>query len=250
MALTTSQLRVAWSPACKGTRADLSEAYRRLDSILRKYNYVPRSGVTGAYNCRAITGGTNYSLHAYGPGGYFTFWSGVRVSMAIAVDINWDKNPYGSRLITDMPRAMVEEIKALRTNNGQQVWRWGGDYINNKDAMHYEIVCTPSDLKTGIRGGGVTPPPTHTTAKDDKVYALVQRALVDDQGRVTGPADPHWWWTDWNTYRYIDSAQEAGRLVYRVRASGGLVETAKTSDGSVGPVLVPAEDIDSMHRTA
>lgn len=94
-------------------------------------------------NCRKITGGTGYSLHAYG----------------IALDICWNTNPYGPVLKTDMPPAMVDEILAIRTNNGQQVWGWGGNYRGNKDAMHFEIVCTPGDIRTGIGGGpGVSTP--------------------------------------------------------------------------------------------
>jgi hypothetical protein len=30
------------------------------------------------------------------------------------------------------------------------VWRWGGDYAGNKDAMHFEIVCSPADLEAGV----------------------------------------------------------------------------------------------------
>lgn len=151
MTLTTTQLRAAWAPACRlqapatitlhgGGRVHVDgrvvEAVRALDAILARHDYRTRRADTGAYNCRRITGGTGYSLHAYG----------------IAIDINWTSNPYGKRLITDMPREMVAAIKALRTGNGRQVWRWGGDYTTNKDAMHYEIVCTPADLATGIRG--------------------------------------------------------------------------------------------------
>lgn len=245
MALTTSQLRVAWHPPCKGTRTALAEAYGRLDDILEKYDYRPRSGVTGAYNCRVITGGTGYSLHAYGPGGFFTFWSDVRVSMALAVDINWDKNPYGPRLITDMPQAMVNEIKALRTNNGKQVWRWGGDYGGNKDAMHYEIVCTPADINTGIKDNGIPPKP-HPQTKDNKMYAVIQKGIRNDQNQLV-PAEPHWWFTDYMTYRYIDDPNEAGRLAYRIRAAGGVVTTAP--DG-VSPVLWDKADVESMQRTA
>lgn len=246
MVLTTSQLRAAWGPACKGTKVGLTEAYQRLDAIMKRYGYRPRSGVTGAYNCRAITGGTAYSLHAYGPGGYFYFWTGVRVSMAIAVDINWDTNPYGTRLITDMPRAMVDEIKALRTNNGKQVWGWGGDYRNNKDAMHYEIVCAPADIATGIRSGGTVTPPPATNKKDDKVYALVQRGKRDANNQLV-PASDEWWWTDMMTYRYVDTADEAAFLVFVVRMSGGIAATAKDA---IAPQLWPAEHIDSMQRTA
>jgi peptidoglycan hydrolase-like protein with peptidoglycan-binding domain len=104
-------------------------------------------------NCRKITGGSGYSLHAYG----------------IAADLNWSTNPYGSRLVTDMPGAMIADIKAIRTNNGKQVFRWGGDYKGNKDAMHFEVICTPADLATGLQGG-----PTPTSHPVDLAAFLQQ----------------------------------------------------------------------------
>lgn len=151
MTLTTTQLRAAWAPACKlqhprtitlngdgrvTVDGRVVDAVLALNDVLKQYSYRTRRGDTGAYNCRKITGGTGYSLHAYGT----------------AIDINWGTNPYGRRLITDMPPAMVDEILAIRTRNGKQVWRWGGHYTTNRDAMHYEIVCTPADLATGIKG--------------------------------------------------------------------------------------------------
>lgn len=156
---TTSQIRSWWDPACQANAADLRPAYQALDDCLKKHGYKPRLGVTGAFNCRTITGGTGYSLHAYDPSGIFTFWTGVRVTMALAVDINWDKNPYGPTLVTDMPAAMIAEIKAIRTNNGKQLWRWGGDYGGNKDAMHFEIIVSPADLATGIKTPDAPTPP-------------------------------------------------------------------------------------------
>ena len=158
MTLSTSALRNAWAPACKPKGGVYLAAYKALDAILKRHGYGPRRTDTGAYNCRRITGGTGYSLHAFGPGDKFTFWNGVTISTSLAVDINWSSNPYGRKLVTDMPPAMVAEIKAIRTGNGKQVWRWGGDYTTNKDAMHYEIVCTPADLATGIKGSSPAPP--------------------------------------------------------------------------------------------
>lgn len=166
---STQELRDLWGPACKSIGRGILEAYIALDLILRKYGYAPRKGVTGAFNCRQITGGAKYSLHAYGPESTFTFWTGVKVAMAIAVDINWDKNPYGPRLVTDMPRAMVDEICALRTLTGHPVWRWGGYYSGNKDAMHFEIVASPSELAAGMR----VPPTSHDVdQEDDPMWTL------------------------------------------------------------------------------
>lgn len=153
MALTTSQLRAAWSPACQDKGDPYRAAYAALDAAFEAHDYRPRAGVTGAYNCRSITGGSGYSLHAYGPAKPYAFWTGVKIATSLAVDINWDKNPYGPRLVTDMPRAMIDDILAIRTNSGAQVWGWGGNYRGNKDAMHFEIVCTPADLATGITEG-------------------------------------------------------------------------------------------------
>lgn len=128
----------------------LIEAYHALNRCLAAFEYAPRQADTGAFSCRRITGGTGYSLHAYAPGPRFAFFNGTVVNTALAVDINWQSNPYGRSLVTDMPPAMVAAIKAIRTTNGRQVWRWGGDYAGNKDAMHYEITCHPADLATGI----------------------------------------------------------------------------------------------------
>jgi len=148
--LTTTQLRKAWGPPCSAASNRVTiplngagritvdkrtaAAFQALNACLVAHRYLTRRADTGAYNCRRITGGTGYSLHAYG----------------IAADINWQTNAYGRVLRTDMPPAMRADIKAIRTRNGRQVFGWGGDYRNNKDAMHFEVVCTPGDLATGI----------------------------------------------------------------------------------------------------
>ncbi len=157
--LSTSQLRSAWAPACKPSSSRVTitlygggritvdrrceQAFKALNQCLITHGYRTRIVDTGAYNCRIITGGTGYSLHAYG----------------IAADLNWQTNPYGKKLITDMPPAMRADIKALRTKNGKQVFGWGGDYRTNKDAMHWEIVCSPADLATGLANSSTPPPP-------------------------------------------------------------------------------------------
>lgn len=158
--LSQSALRAVWGPACRGlmisiplhgsgvvqVRSSVYEAVQALNSQLIRWNYRTRRADTGGFNCRPTVGGSGWSLHAYG----------------IAIDINWLTNPYSRRLITDMPRAMVEAICAIRTNNGKQVWNWGGYWSGNKDAMHYEVVCSPRDLATGINWAtvGAAKPPT------------------------------------------------------------------------------------------
>lgn len=166
-AVTTSDLRRQWGPGCtpasqlarvtfpSGARITVAsraaEAFGALATTTQSFNYPVRIGDTGAYNCRRITGGSGLSLHSFG----------------IATDLNWQSNPYSKRLITDMqpPPDMVNAIKGIRTNGGQQVFRWGGDYSVNKDAMHYELIVSPAQLATGVnwstvaRGGRPVPPP-------------------------------------------------------------------------------------------
>ena len=180
--VTTSQLRTQWAPACSGpwatmslygtgrvsVRASIIEAVNALNACLKAANYKTRKIDTGAYNCRKITGGTGYSLHAYG----------------IAIDINWQSNPYGSTLKTDMPKSMITAIKGIRTKSGKQVWRWGGDYSGNKDAMHFEVICSPADLTKGIDPktvpGWIVKPPVDVIAQrgdTGKHVAFIQSLL-------------------------------------------------------------------------
>jgi hypothetical protein len=49
----------------------------------------------------------------------------------IAFDINWDKNPVSSKLITDLP----DEFVAAFTGQG---WDWGGKWRGTKDSMHFQ----------------------------------------------------------------------------------------------------------------
>ena len=182
---TTSQLRQLWAPACNAANCvtvplygegrvtvdrRTVEAVRALNACLQAHRYPTRRNDTGAYNCRKITGGSGYSLHSYG----------------IALDINWTTNPYGPRLITDMPSAMVNDIKAIRTKGGAAVWRWGGDYRRNKDAMHYEVACSPAALATGIVGSKPVPKPPTTEGfhLSDAQYKKIMERLDNLENAV------------------------------------------------------------------
>jgi len=186
MVLSQATLRIYWAPRCRGPWATVSlygngrvtvdaaivPAVKALNKILESYKYVTRYADTGAYNCRINTSGTAWSLHAY----------------AIALDINWQSNPYSRYLRTNMfqygDHRMPYRICDIRTNNGKQVWNWGGFWSGNKDAMHYEIVCTPADLRTGINpatvrgsGGSSSPapipkPPVVVTGDDNLVMRI------------------------------------------------------------------------------
>lgn len=131
--LNQAQIAQAWGPACSGLRATLLlhgkgrvtvrasiiEATKALNNCLIAWNYQTRYADTGAFVCRAKVSGNGWSNHSY----------------ATAIDINWQKNLYSSRLITDMPRPMVNAICGIRTNNGKQVWNWGGFWSGSKDCV-------------------------------------------------------------------------------------------------------------------
>lgn len=53
-------------------------------------------------------------------------------SWGCAFDINWDKNPMGSKLVTDLPPEFVKVF----TDAG---WEWGGAWKSIKDAMHFQF---------------------------------------------------------------------------------------------------------------
>jgi hypothetical protein len=147
----TSTQRRQYAPGCAAKGDLYLDAFEALGMVLEAHRYGPRAGDTGAYNCRPITGGTGLTLHAFGPGSKFQFWNGVKIATSLAVDINWLTNAYTrGPLITDMPLAMRNDIKAIRTNSGRQLFGLGADYRSVKDAMHIEIVCDLADLRSGI----------------------------------------------------------------------------------------------------
>jgi hypothetical protein len=153
---STSELRSLWAPACRGTYISrtlvpgvkvevdkrTAEAVQALGMVFQAHDYQVRQGDTGAFNCRKITGGTGFSLHSYG----------------IAIDVNWNSNPYRrDRLVTDMPKAMIADVYRIQTRDGVRVWRWGGDWDSKPatshssyDAMHFEVVASPTELQAGI----------------------------------------------------------------------------------------------------
>ena len=135
------------------------DAWQALANVLLANGYDIRTPDTDSYNCREIKGGGGRSLHSYG----------------IALDVNWDTNPYKStpdhrtvvfsnkatqreraedvrlgRADTDMTPALIADVLAIRTGNGKRVFEWGGNWTSIKDTMHFEIDVTPEDLATGI----------------------------------------------------------------------------------------------------
>lgn len=161
MPRNAAQLRQLWAPPCAGRHVTIalygtgrvtvdwriSGAVYALNRCLIKHRYQTIYIQTGAYVCRRrrlSSGGfaADYSLHAY----------------AIACDLNWLRNGFGRGAHHDMPSAMVADIEAIRTNNGAQVWEWGGHW-DDPDYMHFQVCASPAELLNGIRSSN-TPTPT------------------------------------------------------------------------------------------
>jgi hypothetical protein len=136
---------------------DTVSAWEVLDTIRANHNYVPTGTDTGFYNCRRINhrpAPAPWSAHAW----------------ATALDLNWLQNPAGSKLVTDMPLAMIRELQSVKTVSGVFVFMWGGDWDRDPttshtfyDAMHWEVIAHPLDLASGIVG-----PSPRTTPKKEQ----------------------------------------------------------------------------------
>lgn len=130
-------------------RAVGKEAWKAFEFVRNNWGYKLTGNDTGFYNCRKINHNPNnpWSAHAW----------------ATALDINWLENPAGNKLITDIPDGMISQLKGIRTVSGAKVFRWGGDFVSFKDAMHWELIANPLDLNTGIDWSTVTM--DHTQAR-------------------------------------------------------------------------------------
>lgn len=127
---------------------DAVEAFEVWEKIRAKHGYKLTGSDTGFYNCRHMQHNPSlpYSYHSWG----------------MALDVNWLENPAGSKLVTDIPQEMIDELLSVRTNSGARVFRWGGDWdwdgVSSDhsyiDAMHWEVVAHPLDLATGINYEG------------------------------------------------------------------------------------------------
>ncbi|WP_279480232.1 phage tail tape measure protein [Aureimonas sp. SK2] len=102
--------------------AAAAESFQGFVNELEAGGYAIDPKTSGGYNHRNKRGGGGLSQHAYGN----------------AIDINWNRNPMGRQLVTDMP-ANVSDIAAKHGLS------WGGDWKRTKDAMHFEW--------TGIKPG-------------------------------------------------------------------------------------------------
>ncbi|NYD78780.1 peptidoglycan-binding protein [Arthrobacter cupressi] len=119
-----------------------------LGYVARRFNSeveALRKGECWGYNFRKISGSTSYSNHASGT----------------AIDVNAPEHFLGAS--GTFSAAQVRAIRSI-LSACDGVVRWGGDYSNRKDEMHFELVRGPGDpavaaLARKLGGGSSTPPP-------------------------------------------------------------------------------------------
>jgi hypothetical protein len=71
-------------------------------------------------------------------------------SSGTAIDINATKHALGK--VGTFPNEKVPMIRALAKKYGL---KWGGDYVNRKDEMHFEVAVTPAKAAELIKKLGL-----------------------------------------------------------------------------------------------
>lgn len=171
-----------------GVRVSVHKRIARLVDLLmdatEARGYLLKGGQCGAYNCRAISGTSVASNHSWG----------------LAIDLNWQSNPYVGPRRTDMPAWMP----TLWNRYG---FAWGGDYTGSKqDSMHYEFMGWPADADAmtalaiaELSGSNVTIPVVTPTvpiptkhARLSEELAMNALAIIDANGNFRAAAICEW----------------------------------------------------------
>jgi hypothetical protein len=130
-----SKPRLARISSASGKSASVNEKYA--PAFQNLLDYLGRAGYEvkdlGGYNDRDATGKPGQkSIHAHGA----------------AIDINSATNPFGSKLVTDMP----SEIGQIAASLGLG---WGGNWKSVKDAMHFSAAESEGGKLLKAQDGGV-----------------------------------------------------------------------------------------------
>lgn len=114
--------------AAAQVRKEIVALVETLFEITELEGYKLKAASTGGYNCRAIAGTRTASNHSWG----------------LAVDLNWNDNPYSLIFKSDIPPAVVHAWE-------QAGFYWGGRYRVRKDAMHFEYLGSPSNVARDLK---------------------------------------------------------------------------------------------------
>ncbi len=109
----------------KGAGGNVSRAMAWLIDELNKIEPIGEPGWDGTYAYRPVRGGSNWSEHAAG----------------VALDWNASQHPMGSQPLR-YPGWSAEQSRSirilLRSPRGL-AFKWGADFLNRPDSMHFEL---------------------------------------------------------------------------------------------------------------
>ena len=157
-----------------GARISVASGIATLAKLLLNWaeeqGYHIRREDTGAYNCRKIRGSERWSVHSWG----------------LAIDVNWNTNPMGAPLRTDMPAWFYETMEKYG-------FTWGGRWTKRPDAMHFEFHASTeaARLYTAAAVSDLTSaPPPHQWPPfnpENKEYGLYPHDTGKRTLKVTSP---------------------------------------------------------------
>jgi hypothetical protein len=236
-------VRYQWYPGLTKNQINIHDGTQKLwaalGAIFLAYGYKLPTSYVGAYSCRNITSGRTWSRHSW----------------PIAMDVNAATNPYidhsGSRTIywgreTDMPANMIAEIEKI-TASGIRAFTWGGRWVTIKDAMHFQIRVTLSEISGGVYaprgfyGGGSIPGGEdemsllgydigkmgEPSVKGEK-SATLQKMLVD-RGQDLGE------WGDNKDGVDGSAGDDTRRGLHDWKVEVGITENTSAGEGKIGP---------------
>lgn len=116
----------------------VAPVFAGLASVMLFHGYLFREISGGSYNPRNITGAPRAKIHEQVRQQY-PLATSIHAHGG-AVDLNPSKNPYGSYK-TDMPRAFVKDVQAIRLVGGAPALVWGYSF---KDPMHWQATGGPN----------------------------------------------------------------------------------------------------------
>lgn len=161
-----------------------------LEATEQGHGYRIKPAETGGFNCRAIGHGNSPSNHSWG----------------LAVDLNWNDNPWQEPFQSDLPPAVVPMWWACG-------FYWGGWYSGKPDPMHFEYVYRPDQV-----AGHLATAKEYLMAfrDDDDARALIYR--VDGLLSMRESIDTH-----------VHPDPEPNELARVIRAIAGDAAAARTA---------------------
>jgi hypothetical protein len=142
----TRQSQNGWPASANASAIDIVEFPVNLQSGQKKIRLARAAGRSLVEmiewwdrNIEPVTmiGGWNYrEIRGYEGSGKLS-----NHSSGTAIDINWDKHPLAA--VGTIP---ADKVGLLRYEATKRGLRWGGDYRNRKDEMHFEVNLTPQQF--------------------------------------------------------------------------------------------------------